>query len=550
MRVKPKDILFFVGAGVSKVSPSRVPLGYDLTKFIMQEACGINETECIFNLWKDFSNAITQYDDDLKFSIIRLETVLGCIQEIDQLNKRKSILYGLKSFSNIPYNMNHRILAAFLSQGSNIITTNFDLGIENAYEANYDELKYNTLNGCSEFSCNNSGSIYHIHGCSNDSIEKLGATVKIVKQGFNDKTKALLEKTIKNSKVIVFLGYSVSDSFDITPYFEEIKYSIDQAVFVQHKLPNEKNEYPKNLSRIVKNIKNLNSIIFDTTDYLEKLSKEVLNIDPKSLTYDNNQVDFDWKEQFVKFWDNQYNSDEKLLNLLGIRFQIGFNTCVLESVRPDIILEIKEYQKRYNHSHNEFDKYFSEALRSFDTLNDEKIIKPKDIISGVEKYIYKDYLIKLTNECKYYYLKYKDVYTKVEQNDLKRINELIRMLELFSQYSFDKVQYISYISASLKYLALFKSRFHMSDVSNVCRKELLLSLDISYIEGSIAALTHYAEHCINLREINGDLRHDSQINQALTTAYKLSKIAGYYYHCIIIESIIKDHKLNPNVVLN
>ena len=90
----------------------------------------------------------------------------------------------------------------------------------------------------------------------------------------------------------------------------------------------------------------------------------------------------------------------------------------------------------------------------------------------------------------------------------------------------------------------------MSDVSNVCIKELVLSLDISFIEGSIAALTHYAEHCINLRKINDDLRYDSQINHALATAYKLSKLAGYYYHCIIIENIIKDHKLNPNIVLN
>ena len=539
--MKPKDIVFIVGAGISKGYPSNIPLGKELTEYILQKSCGKSESDCIFNLWGDFSKEISKYDENLNFSIPRLETILGCIQEIDQLTHRRSILYGLKSFGKIPFNENHRILADFLSQGSNIVTTNFDLGIENAYEMNYKKLEYITHDSYSEFSNKDTGSIYHIHGSSRDSIDKLGATVKKVKEGLNQKTKERLDHIIKKCKAVVFLGYSVSDSFDITPYFEDIKFKINKVVFVQHSISNTIKTHPSNLPRLVKNANYFELLFIDTTNYLDNLSREMLlEIDSLKNTESQNQV-YDWKAEFAKCWNYSYTKDEMLLNLLGIRFQIGFNTKIIQKIRPDIINEINKLADNNNYNNHILDRYLSEAVRSFDILNEESINKPTDIVTDKVDYIDRQYLLKLNSECKYYYLKYKDTFKEVEKEDLIRIDELITILELYSHYSFKQVQYISYIITSLKYLALFKSRFKKEYTPDICKTELLLSLDISYIEGSIAALTHYSEHCIYLRELSGDSKYDYEINKALSTAYELSKISGYNYHCRIIENLIYNY---------
>ena len=58
--MKPKDIVFIVGAGISKGYPSNIPLGKELTEYILQKSCGKSESDCIFNLWGDFSKEISK----------------------------------------------------------------------------------------------------------------------------------------------------------------------------------------------------------------------------------------------------------------------------------------------------------------------------------------------------------------------------------------------------------------------------------------------------------------------------------------------------------
>lgn len=543
-----KDILFLVGAGVSKPSPSNIPLGYELTKYILDKSCGVKESNCIFDTWKNFSNVINNYDKKLKFPIPRLETVLGCINELDILTERRSILYGLKSLVNVPYNRNHLILSHFLRKGSNILTTNFDLGIQNAYKEAFNEnlthLPYGTF---SSYYGNSTGKLYHIHGSSNDDISLLGATVEKVKKGFNRSEKIMLDKLIKSSKLIVILGYSISDSFDVTPYFESLDFCIDTCCFIQHK--NDKNssiDFPNNVDIILKKAKTKKKIAINTLDFLIRFEAAILN---KNLSYKNEDAFFDWKKEFDKAWGYQYSYDEKLINLLGIRYNIGFNTKIISTIRPNIYSEITQYSNTHDISNHRISEYISESLRNFENLKEEKLIKPVEIVDEhIVNYIDYDYLVKLRDECMYYILKYKNVSIAIDNTDKKRMHQLILLLEKYKNYSYSKVQYISYLSAICKYLVLLKARLNVGYSPSESLKELMISLDITYIEGAIAALTHYAEHCIILQKLNNHIKYYNEIQRSLQCAYKLSKMSGYYYHCLLIKKLIKYYEINIDLI--
>lgn len=547
MIYKAKEILFLVGAGISKLVPSNIPLGYELTKFILEKSCGIEESECIFNTWEKFSNVINAYDKKLKFPIPRLETVLGCINELDTITNRKSILYGLKSLTNVPFNRNHLILSHFLREGSNILTTNFDLGIQNAYRESYGEtlihLPYETF---SSYYGSNTGKIYHLHGSSKDDISLLGATVEQVKKGFNKNEKLIIDELIKNSKLIIVLGYSISDSFDITPYFESLEFPMNACCFIQHRKKDDRNvEFPNNIDMLLKSADIKKKIANDTTEFLIRFEAAILK---KNWLYKKNDNIFDWKKEFDNAWKYEYSDDDKLINLLGIRYNIGFNTKIISEIRPNIYNEITQYSNTHDISNHRISNYISESLRSFDKLREEKLIKPTEIVNeDVVNYIDRNYLITLRDECMYYILKYKDVSITVNDIDKKRMEQLIFLLEKYKNYSYSEVQYISYISAFCKYLSLLKARLNIGYSPSESFKELMISLDITYIEGSIAALTHYAEHCIILQKLNNHSLYCNEIQNSLQCAYQLSELSGYYYHCTLIDNLIKYYKLDIDI---
>lgn len=130
MKYNAKDITFLVGAGISKLASSNIPLGFELTKYILEQSCGLEESQCIFKTWENFSNTIQSYNKKLKFSILRLETILGCINGLDNITHQRIILYALKSFKNVPFNHNHLILSHFLKTVLILKRLNFHFSIQ------------------------------------------------------------------------------------------------------------------------------------------------------------------------------------------------------------------------------------------------------------------------------------------------------------------------------------------------------------------------------------------------------------------------------------
>ena len=539
-----KDILFFVGAGISKNLPSNIPLGDELIKFILDIVCGKDESKVFINTWEEFSDEIKKYDSSLSFPIPRLETILGCIDELDTILSRKSILSGIADWANVPPNNNHYILSKFLNEGSNIITTNFDLGIENAYKNHFGPLKHQTVDGLSIFSNINTGNICHVHGCAIDEIGQLGATIKRVKNGFSEKIETLLRKTINKSKLIIFVGYSISDSFDITPFFQNI-YGTN-ILFIQHTINTDSTiSFPANLEKIASHSSKLFKIGNNTTDFLKDLSSNILK--NKTFLSSVSNVKFDWTNGFLNKIST-YNKHDQILNFLSLRYHLGISTDIFIKNRPTILTEITDTYTAINNKNPRIEDYYKQATRSFTQLKADKITYPKLIIQCKEKYINKEHLVILKDECEYFIDKYSDLQLPISKTDYLRMEWLLNLLNDYSLYTFKDVQYISYIIASLKYASAFSALIKKECHPEYAQNELILALDISYIEGTIAALVHLAQHYIISDHISQNSQtHIKQTVNALSTATKLAKISGYLYHIERIKRIIESNKFNFDI---
>ena len=539
-----KDILFVVGAGVSKNSPSNIPLGYELTKYILDLACGEDESKVFINTWKEFSDEVNKYDSNLSFPIPRLETILGCIDELDNMLSRKPILSGIADWAKVPPNDNHYILSKFLNEGSNIITTNFDLGIENAYKNHFGPLKHQTIDGISIFSNKNSGSICHIHGCAIDEIKQLGATIKRVKNGFSEKIETLLKRAINKSNLIIFVGYSVSDSFDITPFFQNIHGT--NILFIQHTINTDlPTSFPANLKKIASHSTNLFKIGYDTTDFLKLLSNNIL----ENITFHSSvsNVEFNWTNGFLNN-NSAYNKDDQILNFLSLRYHLGISTDIFIKNRPTIQREIDNTYVTINNKNPRIEDYYKQATRSFTQLKSNETTQPKTVIHCKEKYINKEHLILLKDECEYFIDKYANLQLPISKTDYLRMEWLLNLLNEYSLYTFKDVQYISYIIASLKYASAFSALLKKGCHPEYAQNELILALDISYIEGTIAALVHLAQHyIISDHRSQNSQAHIKQTLNALSTAAKLANLSGYLYHLERINRIIKSYNLNIDI---
>lgn len=536
------DILFWVGAGISKDSPTNIPLGDEFTKYILNHSCGEVQSSEILRVWSEISHKIKQYDDNMDFSVPRLETILGCLYEIDTIMKRKSIVEGIKSWERVPPNYNHCVLAEFLHHGANIVTTNFDLAMENAFEEKYGTLSHLNCDGMSVFTSNTSGAIYHVHGCAIDELEVLGATVRRVKKGIDGTAGDILNRVIQKCKIIIFLGYSVSDSFDITPFLENIKCSM---LYIQHKRNGceGKVSYPYNLGKLFKSSTKSFKQQINTGEFLDVLSKTVLQ---KEIEKNNSSQDFYWEQEFLLKDFSKYNKDDKLINFMGLRYHIGIGTGVFAEKNPNIIQELNRvYEKTYTHNERIKD-YYQQATRSFNELKTIQYSKPNRVIRERVGYVDKEHLLMLRNECEYYIDKYADLSVEISPNDFKRMEWLLEVVQAYSEYSTKDVLYVSYIMASLKYASALSARLGEEYNPEYARKELSLALDIAYIEGAIAALIHLALHNIVYDKLK-HTSHKSDTDKALILAHELAEISGYKYHTKRIQNIIEQYNLSLEI---
>lgn len=165
--------------------------------------------------------------------------------------------------------------------------------------------------------------------------------------------------------------------------------------------------------------------------------------------------------------------------------------------------------------------------------------KPDKTIENKVEFINKPHIAMLRDECNYLLKKYNSFQTPIERNDKDRIDFLFDLLNTYSEFSYDNVEYISYIITCLKYKSLFLAQFKRKNPYNTCQREILLSLEISHFEGVITALLHFIKSTIIY---NKTLKSKKRIElqTAVKAARDISCIFGCYYYHIIIDALLNE----------
>lgn len=239
--LQDKIVTFLIGAGCSVNEPSCLPSGKKMMEGIIEFSCH-----------QDFKVIIENLISEKKLRFEQLVEIF-----IELLDKNKSCIHF---FSECKYpNSIHLFLARMIKKGHFVLTTNFDSLIEYAlieigiprsqilpvitkeefqlYDNPYDLFKKKKL------------SIYKIHGSPSDIIKntpktELEESLIVTTQSFvKDKSglnifelepyKQKAIENLLNNRVLVVMGYSGSDDFDIIPTLESLD-GINEIIWISH----------------------------------------------------------------------------------------------------------------------------------------------------------------------------------------------------------------------------------------------------------------------------------------------------------------------------
>ena len=236
-----KKVTFLIGAGCSVDKPSCLPSGKKMMEAIIEYSCHQDFKVDIENL---INEKELRFEQLVEIFIELLDKNLSCIHFFSECKYPNSI---------------HFFLARMIKNGHFVITTNFDSLIEYAlieigiprslilpvitkeefqlYDNPYDLFKKDKL------------SIYKIHGSPSDIIKNTSKTeleesLIVTTQSFvKDKSglnifelepyKQKAIENLLNNRVLVVMGYSGSDDFDIIPTLESLD-GINEIIWTSH----------------------------------------------------------------------------------------------------------------------------------------------------------------------------------------------------------------------------------------------------------------------------------------------------------------------------
>lgn len=344
-------LIILVGAGISIASPTKLPSGKSLTEYYLESCIGKELANEIMCRWKKFNEIICKVNG-FDISLIRLEFIIGCINDVDIEFKYIPFITGFKQFVNINPNINHRYLAELLKRGCKIITPNFDCGIEKVFDSFSTTVRLGIPSN--EVEC---GVIYHYHGIGTQH-ENLGATISEIKKGLKKEFRNQLKIWFEQGYSIISVGFSCSDYFDMTPFFESLTKETYTgiAIFFQHGNTVEK-EIVNKIVRFYGAFKDKKIIYGDTTTFLADLCMYADGSDCGDNEW-NISKEIKWQEEFEQIKNEKRENLFyliKLLNQSGLNLEKKFFEC---SHKPNIL-------KDFNNM-NEVLEYVMEQLKYID----------------------------------------------------------------------------------------------------------------------------------------------------------------------------------------
>lgn len=323
-------LVFWLGAGIDRDSPTELPLGYELTDDILKRTCGKKLSGQILQEWKNSRNRINEImDENIHIDEYpRLETILEAVRIFeDNLSVNNTVINGLKSFADAPPNSNHYILAEMLHQGANIVTTNYDRCIPVAYNELFQH------DGDKLLLCNddniwiyksekeNVGAIYHLHGIA-QCIDNIGATLSVIKNPVAKTFDQRMTEWLKGGYCFVFLGYGGVDTLDITPYLKNKNESRNSlGIYVRH----------SNAKKIVEcaSVKEKDLLQCFTKRYVLSYNTNAFlrNYSAKEFEVTKIAVN-NWKEKFSAS-SIEYTAELQRICALGIIHSLNLEPCTI-----------------------------------------------------------------------------------------------------------------------------------------------------------------------------------------------------------------------------
>jgi hypothetical protein len=189
--VDPAAVIVWSGAGASVDAPTCGPTGLQVVARAVEHAFA-----------DDTVGVLASYYRQLRLNRTgpRLETVLEIVHRVHGDDGLLDLLNDLER----PPNDLHRFFAAHVAMGGHHITTNFDTCIERAGSSSRSD-------------------VLHVHG----SLEggHLGATLGRIERGLAADMRSAIDRVLLRSDVelVVVVGYSGSDFFDVDPYLSDLR---------------------------------------------------------------------------------------------------------------------------------------------------------------------------------------------------------------------------------------------------------------------------------------------------------------------------------------
>lgn len=493
--------ILWVGAGISSSEPSSLPLGWQLTKFALENNCGSEIQTKIFNIWDNANKLLATSSNKMPINQIpRLESILGEISDVQEnlRNSTYNFMDGFKAFTKTPYNQNHYYLAKLLLKGVTIVTTNFDLCIQNAYndilqkEDDLVQHRSGSLYYYKSRSNKHCGKLWHIHGIAED-LKTLGATIKIIKEGLPYNIQQFLDHSLDNSSVLVFLGYSLSDSFDVNLYFlkkNTFQYKNSLAVFLQHG----KSPYPIISNLIMKCFGNSIRYSTDTSDFLKKLSG-----DNNRLKFNHNK--FNWEASFL----NEANLIEidkikdillcKLSNMLGLSIDILKPSAYDNAQASSYYFDKEDFHKTmaivcrmkgntFEEKQHDLKANYIPDLRGYFYAQGKfrKALKYSKSVSELfedatnnEIELRWDTYTSMSIHCRKLTYKYLKPYIfYISAKDRIILKKLIELTNLLGNKPLKNVKYINQVASALRFNFIFRALTYNDDTTKIKEKALNL----------------------------------------------------------------------------
>lgn len=192
-------ICVWTGAGVSTDAPAALPLGDSLTRAVIRSLCGSHALSAVET---ELARAAMEDSSGRPKSLPRLEWVLEHAHRV----VGNDALRPLKVLASPDFNDLHVTFAHHLAEGGDHITVNLDPCIENAGSA-HGLLAVQPV---------------YLHGsvtqhCPSELLVRSGQ----LGVGLSSSQKLAVRSALGSSELLVFLGYSGRDYFDVDPFFAQ-----------------------------------------------------------------------------------------------------------------------------------------------------------------------------------------------------------------------------------------------------------------------------------------------------------------------------------------